>query len=108
MSIGHFAHAASDFRIYDEEDLGPSGKPRRWPQIVSQVKCRWGKRCGNCRGRVEGGERIPLRVYAINGVKADCRLENLIPLCAPCREQIGDLRRIRVRLPKSHGRFVSV
>jgi hypothetical protein len=73
------------FRIYPQEHCDSDGYPFIWPVISSWVKryARW--MCNECGPAYR--QSSYLTVHHLSERKADCRWENLVPLCWVCHGQ---------------------
>jgi hypothetical protein len=71
------------FRIYADWECDQEGYPFIWPTISQWVRRYANDECEDCGHayRVNGGN---LTVHHFTPRKADCRRENLMPLCWPC------------------------
>lgn len=58
--------------------------PKNWPKISAMAKTRAGWKCEECGHPHDPEAGYCLTVHHKNGVKIDCRPENLAVLCQRC------------------------
>lgn len=72
--------------------------PDNWQEIADFVKSRAGWQCQTCKrycrrpGQPLDTHRRTLTVHHIDGNPANCEMENLIAVCAPCHLQLDAQR----------------
>ena len=62
--------------------------PSDWPQVADEIKAQSGWKCENCGESHNPETGYCLTVHHLNGVKSDCRYENLVALCQRCHLHI--------------------
>jgi len=66
----------------------PDDYPPDWPQIAYRIKRIAGWRCEHCGQKDDRLAGYMLTVHHLNGIKADCRWQNLVALCQRCHLHI--------------------
>lgn len=86
------------FRKYQPEECDSDGYPLVWPKISNLIKRNANGTCRNCGLRpTTYAER--LTTDHMNYDKADCRVENLQPLCWPCHLEVHSPRAKVLKCP---------
>jgi hypothetical protein len=62
--------------------------PQNWPDIARSIKEAAGWKCEQCHHANDYESGHVLTVHHLNGIKADCRTENLVALCQRCHLRI--------------------
>ncbi len=93
------------FRMYGTSELMATGYPQQWVLIARAVKTAAGWCCENCGAANDSQAGHRLGVHHLNGVKADCRRENLVALCQSCYLRLESSGACAPNFPREQGRL---
>ncbi len=73
--------------LHTEESAPTNEYPTNWAEISSELRRQLGYVCQSCHLVVGEANKRFLHVHHINGVRMDCRVENLKCLCVSCHAE---------------------
>lgn len=71
--------------------------PPHWKEIATRIKKTAGWKCTACGHNDDPRAGYQLTVHHLNGIKSDCRNENLVALCQRCHLRAQGILRRKIK-----------